>query len=101
MRMAGLLQPDSLELTPKYDMGGWWNEDSPLAVSLAPFSVSCFSLVVVISAFSSMSTPTSFLVRTLVSFSPSELLVISFLSWVLRLLTGISFRSHSARSWTV
>ena len=32
MRMAGLLQPDSLELTPKYAMGGWWNEDSPLAV---------------------------------------------------------------------
>ena len=31
MRAAGLLQPDSLELTPKYAMGGWWNEDSPLA----------------------------------------------------------------------
>ena len=31
MREAGLLQPDSLELTPQYVMGEWWNEDSPLA----------------------------------------------------------------------
>ena len=31
MREAGFLNPDSLELTPKCAMGGWWNEDSPLA----------------------------------------------------------------------